>query len=114
LQNRPLLLIQARVRPGVLREFYRWYWTEHVPHVLAIPGIEDHRLIHWLGAPRRDAPNLMSVFAFHDERVIEQAMRSREATLARGDWERWAAEVRGLTVQIYGSLDVRDSLRHLS
>ena len=85
-----------------------------MPRVLAIPGIEEHRLLAWLSGPRRDAPNLISAFMFRDERVIEEAMRSREAAAARGDWERWAAEVRGLSVQIYGTLDVRGSLRHLS
>jgi uncharacterized protein (TIGR02118 family) len=108
------MLLEARVHPARLAEFRRWYAEEHVPRVLAIPGIVEHRALRWGPSPRRDAPNVMSLFLFESAEVIQQALGSREARRARRDWERWAADVRDLTVQVYANLDARTIARHLN
>jgi quinol monooxygenase YgiN len=112
--GRPFLLVQARVRPSRLAEFRRWYLAEHLPHVLAIPGVVEYRLLRWSGTPRRDAPNVMTAFIFKDESVIHEALQSREAQRARRDWERWGGDVRDLSVQVYARMDARASIRHLN
>ncbi|MCH7809713.1 MAG: hypothetical protein IH863_03950, partial [Chloroflexi bacterium] len=36
---RPYLVVRASVEPSVMEEFERWYCREHLPHVMAIPGV---------------------------------------------------------------------------
>jgi uncharacterized protein (TIGR02118 family) len=112
--GRPVMLVHARIRPSILSEFKRWYGSVHVPHVLAIPGVIEYRAL--LPGPRAlpGTPNVLSAFVFEDESVIQKALRSPEAALARRDWERWSEHVRGLSIQIYSAFDAHASVRHLN
>ena len=38
--TKPYLVVRANINPGVMDEFLRWYVDVHLPHVMAIPGIE--------------------------------------------------------------------------
>jgi uncharacterized protein (TIGR02118 family) len=112
--GRPFLFVRARVRPAVLPEFRRWYRTVHVPHALAIPGIVEYRDFAYGPQAAHGAPNVLSVFVFQDETVIQKALQSPEAESARRDWERWEGDVRDLTIQIYAAFDIATTVRHLN
>jgi len=114
MRSQPILLIQARIRPSILVEFRRWYATVHVPHVLAIPGIVGYRALSFGVGAARSTPNLLSVFAFLDDSVIQAALASSEAQRVRQDWQQWASEVRNLSIQVYTGIDATVSLRHLN
>jgi uncharacterized protein (TIGR02118 family) len=112
--NRPFLLVRARVHPAQLTEFRRWYRTVHLPHVLGIPGIVGYRGLAFGADANDDAPNVLSVYLFADESVVQKALGSPEAQRARADWAEWAQYVRDLTIQVYAPVDARVNLRHLN
>lgn len=112
--QRPLLLVRARIDPAALPEFRAWYHRVHLPHVLAIPGIVGYRgLSYGPGAPP-GAPNVVSLYLFADEGVVQKALASAEAQRARADWEQWAGRVRDLAIQIYAPVNARATLRHVN
>ncbi len=110
--GRPFLLVRARVRPALLTEFRRWYRAVHLPHALAIPGIVGYRALVYGEQAPRGAPNVLSVFLFEDESVIQKALQSSEAEQARRDWERWEEHVRDLSIQVYTTFDAATTVRH--
>ncbi len=112
--GRPFLLVRARIRPALLPEFRRWYRTVHLPHALSIPGIVEYRDLSFGSQAQHGAPNVLSVFLFKDESVIQKALQSPEAERARRDWERWEGEVRDLTIQVYAVFDTVTTVRHLN
>src|SRR5436190_15533306 len=101
---RPFLLVRARVQPRRLAEFRAWYRRVHLPHVLAIPGIVGYRGLQPSDGAPPGSPNVLSVFLFENEGVVQKALQSPEAQRARRDWEEWAEAVRDLSIQIYASM----------
>src|SRR5579859_5866139 len=88
--QRPVLLVRARIDPAALPEFRGWYHRVHLPHVLAIPGVVGYRgLAYGPGAPA-GAPNVVSIYLFADESVVQKALGSSEAQRARQDWAEWS------------------------
>lgn len=110
----PWLVVRARVQPARLEEFRDWYRRVHLPHAMAIPGIVGYRGLVAAPGAEHGAPNVLSVFLLKDESVIQTALQSREAGIARRDWENWAESVRDLSVQIYAGLDTRAAVRHIN
>jgi len=112
--NRPVLVVRARVHPDHLDDFRAWYRRVHLPHVLAIPGIVGYRGLRFSAAGEAETPNVLSIFLFADESVVQKALGSAEAQQAREDWATWAEHVRELSIQIYAALDARATLRHVN
>jgi hypothetical protein len=112
--GRPFLLVRARVRPALLAEFRRWYRAVHLPHALQIPGVVEHRSLTFGAQAPRGAPNVLSIFIFADESVIQKALQSAEAAQARRDWERWEEHVRDLSIQVYATFDPATTVRHVN
>ncbi|MHB8574535.1 MAG: EthD domain-containing protein [Dehalococcoidia bacterium] len=112
--SRPMLVVRARIHPSRLAEFQEWYRRVHLPHALAIPGIVGYRGLEPPPGAARGMPNVLSLFLFADDSDIQKALQSREAQLARRDWEVWSHAVRDLSIQVYTGLDARVTLRHLN
>jgi uncharacterized protein (TIGR02118 family) len=114
MSGRPVLVVRARVRPERLEEFRRWYRSVQLPHALKIPGVVGYRgLQHGEKAPA-STPNLLSLFIFADEEALRTGLRSPEAARARQDWAAWSDDVRGLSIQVYSTVDARATIRNLN
>ncbi|HEU4760407.1 MAG TPA: hypothetical protein VFT91_10565, partial [Dehalococcoidia bacterium] len=74
--------------------------SEHLPHVLQIPGV---RRAFRTQCPRT-ATNWTALYELADEDAIRRAFASEEAGRARQDWQRWLPHVSELTVDVYASL----------
>ena len=98
----------------LVQEFYISYQVQnHLPHVLAIPGITGARQLHHT----QDPPGTHTmVFEIADGAAVETVLASSEAQAARQDWDRWAAQIRELTIEVFAPLDpvpdTRRSLHH--
>lgn len=93
----PWMIVSATVDPAVRAEFDRWLVAVHLPHVLAIPGISGARRLRVAAAHS----TYTAVYTFTDDAAVQQALGSPQAQTARGDWERWQAHIRDLTVRFY-------------
>ena len=97
--SQPFLVVRASIEDAVMPEFLAWYEAEHLPHVLAIPGIvrafrsRCHGRVNWT-----------ALYELSDEATVQQVLSSSEADLARRDWERWLSHVSELTVEVYAPL----------
>lgn len=81
-------------------EFVRWYRQVHLPHVLAIPGIERA----FRSNCHRKGINWTALYELKDEASVHTAITSTQAERARQDWERWLPYVQDLSVEVYASL----------
>ncbi|MGI8554444.1 MAG: hypothetical protein ACR2PL_27195 [Dehalococcoidia bacterium] len=106
--GRPYLLARARVEPAMLEQFRSWHRTVHLPHMLAIPGVVEAMPLRIGGA----GVNSVVAYLFENEAAIRPALNSKEAALARNDWQEWLPFVRGLSIQIYTTLGVESALHH--
>lgn len=101
LQSHPIMIVRARLDPTVMDEFESWHRSEHLPHVLDIPGIVSAFRVR--GSEPIAGSHLMG-YTFENESVVQEALSSQEAQQARRDWERWADQVYELSVEIYAPL----------
>ena len=99
--HRPALLVRARLAPDTMEEFSAWHTATHLPHVLAIPGIARARQLK--GTQDLAGTHTM-LFEIADDASVESVLASTEAREARQDWERWATQVRELTLEVFASL----------
>ena len=97
----PALLVRARLAPDMMEEFSAWHTAIHLPHVLAIPGITRARQLKGT----QDLPGTHTMlFDIADDASVESVLASAEAQEARQDWERWTAQVRELTIEVFSPL----------
>ena len=101
METHPIMIVRARLDPGVLDEFETWHRETHLPHVLEIPGIVSAFRVR--GQSPIAGSHLMG-YAFESESAVQPALSSKEAQQARRDWERWADQVYELSVEIYAPL----------
>lgn len=101
LMRHPIMIVRARLDPTVLDQFEDWHRSTHLPHVLEIPGIVSAFRVR-ASDPIAGA-HLMG-YTFEDESVVQAALSSEQAQIARKDWDRWADQVYELSVEIYAPL----------
>jgi hypothetical protein len=104
----PILVVRASVEPSVMDEFLRWYETEHLPHVMEIPGIVKA----YRANCRRGGVNWTALDQLRDDECVQQALSSTEADRARQEWERWLPHVQDLSVEVYACLGPRPTFQH--
>jgi hypothetical protein len=105
---KPYLVVRASIEPSVMDEFVRWYETEHLPHVMAIPGI----VRAFRSNCSRGGVNWTALYELKDDASIQTAFQSSEANRARQDWERWLPHVSELTVEVYTALGPLPGYHH--
>lgn len=92
------LVVRATFADDITAEFLSWYRAEHLPHVMAIPGIARAY------STRCPGGRWTAVYELDDKTTVQQVFASGEADAARRDWERWLADVSELSVEVYASL----------
>jgi hypothetical protein len=98
--TQPFLIVRASIEDGVMPEFLAWYEAEHLPHVMAIPGIVKA----YRSQCRTRGANWTAIYILSEKATVQQVLASSEADQARRDWERWLAHVSDLTVEVYAPL----------
>lgn len=104
---RPVLVVRASIEESVMDEFVAWYVREHLPHVMAIPGVVK---AYRVNCARRGI-NWTALYELEQDASIQLAIASPEADRARADWERWLPHVSELSVEVYAVLAPLGSLR---
>lgn len=94
------LVVRASIDPSVMGEFVAWYKREHLPHVMAIPGVV--KAYRSSGMAR--GGNWAAVYQLADGASVGQILTSEEANVARQDWQRWMPHVTELSVEVYAPL----------
>lgn len=80
-----LMIVRARVEPGVEADWNRWYDDKHLPEILACPGFENAaRFVSEVDGERE----YIAVYTLSDE----QAMSGEMFNERRG-WEQFAPNV---------------------
>jgi hypothetical protein len=105
---RPVLVVRAAIDDSIMDEFVSWYYAVHLPHVMAIPGIQKA----YKSQCRRAGINWTALYELADEASVQRAITSNEADRARRDWERWLSHVTELSVEVYAPLGPLASFHH--
>ena len=105
---RPYLVVRASVDPSMMDEFVRWYCREHLPHVMAIPGVVKA----YRARCHRRGVNWTALYEMADDASVQKAITSPQADLARRDWETWAEHVGEVTVEVYAALGPLSVFHH--
>ena len=105
---RPYLVVRASVEPSMMEEFGRWYCREHLPHVMAIPGVVKA----FRATCHRRGVNWTALYEMSDDGSVQKAITSPQADIARRDWEKWAEHVGDVTVEIYAALGPLSVFHH--
>ncbi len=92
----------------MMEEFERWYCREHLPHVMAIPGVVKA----YRAKCHRHGVNWTAVYEMSDDASVQKAITSPQADTARRDWEKWAEHVGEVTVEIYAPLGPLSVFHH--
>jgi hypothetical protein len=106
--TRPFLVVRATIDDSRMAEFLVWYVKEHLPHVMAIPGV----IKAYRSNCRRRGVNWTALYELADETSVQTVIGSREADRARRDWERWLPYVADLSVEVYAPLAPLAGLHH--
>lgn len=105
---KPYLVVRASIEDKQMEDFVRWYEAEHLPHVMAIPGIVKA----FRSNCHRRGVNWTAIYELQDDASVQIALGSDEADLARRDWERWLPHVTELSVEVYANLSPLTSFQH--
>lgn len=105
---KPYLVVRASIEEKQMEEFERWYRAEHLPHVMAIPGIVKA----FRSNCHRRGVNWTALYELTDDAAVQRALGSSEADLARRDWERWLPHVSELSVEVYAGLTPLMTFHH--
>ena len=106
--SRPVLVVRANIEPSIMDEFVRWYETEHLPHVMGIPGV----IKAYRSRCHRRGINWTALYQLSDDASVQKVISSQEADRARRDWERWLPHVQELSVEIYAPLGPIPTFHH--
>ncbi|MEO8457805.1 MAG: hypothetical protein ABI559_08340 [Chloroflexota bacterium] len=103
-----MLVVRANIEDTMMADFLTWYEAEHLPHVMAIPGIVKA----WRTNCRRRGINWTALYEISDEASVQAVIGSTEADKARRDWERWLPYVADLSVEVYAPLAPLSGFHH--
>ena len=107
-QAKPYLVVRAGIEPSMMDEFVRWYETEHLPHVMEIPGV----VRAYRSNCNRRGVNWTALYELADDAAVHGAIASNEADRARREWERWLPHVSELSVEVYAVLSALPGYHH--
>lgn len=96
--ERPFLLVRTRAKPEARERFTEWYLGEHLQDVRKIPGVVDVMTGHTSLGTR------LGWYFFESSEQVQPALSSPEAAFTRGAWQRWAADLEELGIELYGAL----------
>ena len=105
---KPYLVVRATIEDTVMPDFVSWYVKEHLPHVMAIPGITKA----FRSNCHRKGVNWTTLYEMADDGAVQKALASSEADRARRDWERWLPHVSELSVEVYAPLGPLPTFHH--
>ena len=81
MNRKPAIVVTARLHPDAMADFESWHAQTHLPHILAIPGIERARRVR----RRPEAPGVYEMeLELADESALQKALNSAEAEIAAG------------------------------
>jgi hypothetical protein len=85
-----VMVVQSRAKPGREDEYNRWYDTQHIPDICAVPGVKSGRRLEatpiHVGAPGLPILTLYEIEADDAASVLaEIAKRSADGTIRRTD-----------------------------
>ena len=106
--TRPFLVVRATIDDSMMADFMTWYVNEHLPHVMAIPGV----IKAYRSNCRRRGVNWTALYELADETSVQTVIGSSEADRARRDWERWMPYVADLSVEVYAPLTPLAGFHH--
>jgi hypothetical protein len=106
--SKPFLVVRATIDDGMMADFLAWYAKEHLPHVMAIPGV----IKAYRSNCRRRGVNWTALYELADEASMQTVIGSSEADRARRDWERWLPYVADLSVEVYAPLAPLSGFHH--
>ena len=89
--SKPYLVVRANIDDTMMDDFVSWYVAEHLPHIMAIPGIVKAYRTNC----RRRGINWTVLYELADDTSVQTVITSSEADRARRDWERWMPYVLG-------------------
>jgi len=105
---RPFMVVRASVEESQMDEFVRWYEREHLPNVMAIPGVVK---AYRSNCARRGV-NWTALYELENDASVQTAIGSAEADRARRDWERWLPHVSEISVEVYANLTPLPNFHH--
>ncbi len=105
---KPYLVVRATIEDTVMGDFVAWYVKEHLPHVMAIPGVTKA----FRSNCHRKGVNWTTLYEMADDTAVQKAQASTEADRARRDWERWLPHVSELSVEVYAPLGPLPTFQH--
>jgi hypothetical protein len=106
--SKPFLVVRAQIDDSMMSDFLAWYAKEHLPHVMAIPGV----IKAYRSNCRRRGVNWTALYELADEASVQTVIGSSEADRARRDWERWLPYVADLSVEVYAPLAPLSGFHH--
>ena len=106
--TKPYLVVRAKIDDTMMEEFLSWYVAEHLPHVMAIPGVVRAYRTNC----RRRGINWTTLYELADDTSVQKVITSSEAERARRDWERWMPHVADLSVEVYAALAPLSGFHH--
>ncbi len=106
--TRPFLVVRASIEQSIMDEFIRWYTAVHLPHVMQIPGV----IKAYRSNCHRRGVNWTAVYELSDDASVQRTIASKEADVARRDWERWLPHVQELSVEVYAALGPVTTFHH--
>jgi hypothetical protein len=95
--DRPFMLLRARVHEEARYEFDRWFEAVHLKDVARIPGIVQVR------KGRNADGTRVAVYSFADTDTVQTALASPEAAYARGTWETWQPQLEELLIELWSA-----------
>jgi hypothetical protein len=96
--DRPFLLLRARVKEEERDRFAKWFRAVHLHDVERIPGIVAVQSGRLAGGTH------IGFYSFESSDTVQGALASPEAAYARGTWERWAPHMEELAIEIWAAL----------
>jgi len=97
-ESQPFLLLRARPRPEAAERLLAWFRASHLRDVRKIPGIAQTEWGTLAGG------TILGIYTFESSEVVGAALASPQAAYARATWERWAADLEELSIEIFAPL----------
>ena len=105
---RPFLVVRANIEESQMDDFVRWYEREHLPNVMATPGV----IKAYRSNCARRGINWTTLYELENDESVQRVIASAEAEQARRDWERWLPHVSELSVEVYAGLSPLPNFHH--